>query len=226
MALMKLIILVETAPNVFGRFFPVLFNPDSITIRKSTNWTVTPKLETDTSRTQFAYGDPAILTVELFFDTYEQRADVRLFTDEIYALATIHKHGALHRPPLCRLEWGHLNLSETCAWVLEDLSQQFTLFLPQGTPVRARLNCTFKQWRGDPTEAQALNKQSSDVHKVRVVRAGDTLSAIAGQEFDDDGLWRAIANANGIDNPRTLAAGTVLAIPVLAPPTVDKRRGM
>jgi nucleoid-associated protein YgaU len=223
MALMKLTVMVETAPDVFGRHFRVLFNPDSISIRKSTNWKVTPKLETDTSRTQFTYGDPAILTVELFFDTYEQHVDVRRYTDEIYALTTIQKHGELHRPPLCRLEWGNFNLSETCAWVLEDLSQQFTLFLPQGTPVRARLNCTFKQWRGDAAEAQLLNKQSSDVHKARVVRAGDTLSAIAGQEFNDDGLWRAIASANGIDNPRKLVPGTVLDIPVLAPPSVEKR---
>jgi hypothetical protein len=224
MALMKLTILVETAPDVFGKHVRVLFNPESISIRKSTNWKVTPKLETDSSRTQFTYGDPAILTIDLFFDTYEQHIDVRRYTNEIYALTTIQKHGELHRPPLCRLEWGLFNLSENCAWVLEDLSQQFTLFLPQGTPVRAQLNCTFKQWRGDSAEAQLLNKQSADVHKARVVRTADTLSAIAGQEFNDDNLWRVIATANGIDNPRTLPAGMILNIPVLAPPAIEKRR--
>lgn len=227
MALMKLTIFVETAPQVFKKRIKALFNPETISVGKSTNWRMTPKLETDTSRTQFTFGDPAVLALDLFFDTYEQQRDVREYTNEIYALTTIQRHGELHRPPLCRLEWGSFNLSETfdCEWVLESLQQQFSLFLAHGTPVRARLQCTFKQWRGTETEMQLLDLHSADVHKVRIVRAGDSLSQIAAEEYGAPDLWREIARANDIVNPRVLAPGRILDIPTLAKPTHRPRRG-
>ena len=45
------------------------------------------------------------------------------------------------------------------------------------------------------------------------MQRGDTLSAIAQQEYGDAGRWRQIAAANGIANPRALQPGTVLTIP-------------
>jgi nucleoid-associated protein YgaU len=99
--------------------------------------------------------------------------------------------------------------------VLENLVQRFTLFLPSGIPVRARLSCTFKEWIASEVEARLQNKQSPDVAKTRTVRRGDTLSSIAAEEYADPALWRPIARANGIVNPRRLQPGQVLAIPVL-----------
>ena len=66
-------------------------------------------------------------------------------------------------------------------------------------------------------EALLQHKQSPDLAKTRVVRRGDTLSAIAAQEYDDPAMWRPIARANGIVDPRRLTPGQVLSIPVLPP---------
>jgi nucleoid-associated protein YgaU len=45
------------------------------------------------------------------------------------------------------------------------------------------------------------------------VTEGDTLWDIAGAEYGDPQQWRRIADANGVENPRTLQVGTVLEIP-------------
>lgn len=215
MALEKLTIQVETGENEFNDTFEVLFNPNQISIQKATKWELAPTAERDAPTSQFTYGEPATLSMELFFDTYEAQSDVREHTDKLYHLTTVEQHGDLHRPPLCRLTWGNFNFNDF-QWVLQSLNQRFTLFLDSGTPVRATLSCTFKQWRSDEVEARLLNKQSPDVAKTRAVRRGDSLSSIAAAEYKDPAQWRPIAEANAIDNPRQLQAGRVLAIPILS----------
>jgi len=217
MELAKLTIRVETAPGEFNKEVVALFNPNQIAIQKTTQWHLRPKPESDTGKSQFTHGDPATLSMELFFDTYASRKDVRHYTKQIFALTTVQEHGELHRPPLCKLEWGALNLSEDydCQWVLQSLNQRFTLFLSDGTPVRATLGCTFRQWRGDQAEEQILKKSSADVAKTRVVRRGDTLASIAHEQCGDPSRWRPIAKANGVENPRDLPPGKRLIIPTL-----------
>lgn len=128
----------------------------------------------------------------------------------------------MHRPPVCRLVWGRYSFGDFL-WVVTNLTQTFTLFKDDGIPVRATLSCSFRQWRSEEMEKRAINLQSPDVAKTRVVRRGETLSSIAGEEYTDPALWRPIAEANGIDNPRRLAPGTPLSIPVLASGSGSRR---
>ncbi|BAY14138.1 CIS tube protein [Calothrix sp. NIES-2098] len=211
MALEKLKIVPE-----IGAEITVLFNPNEITIDKTANWRVAPTDESDVPESQFTHGDPAQLTMNLLCDTYEAKTDVRTHTDKIFDLATIQKHGSLHRPPLCKLMWGKFDFNNF-QWVLTNLNQRFTLFLDNGTPVRANLTCTFKQWRSDQEDAKLTNKQSPDVAKTRLVKDKERISNIAYEEYEDPTLWRAIAQANKIDNPTYLKPGIVLAIPALRP---------
>jgi len=46
-----------------------------------------------------------------------------------------------------------------------------------------------------------------------VVRTGDTLSAIARKVYSDPEAWRAIAEANNLENPSSLRVGKTLIIP-------------
>lgn len=208
MTLAKLIIIPE-----IGLPAVALFNPQQISISKSVNWRRIPIAESDVMRAQFTHGDPAVLSLDLFFDTYETGIDVRLLTGQIEKLATVRSHGSIHRPPVCKLFWGAQGIF--FEGVLTSLSQSFTLFLPIGTPVRATLSCTFTEWLSGGMEALLQHKQSPDVAKTRIVRRGDTLSSIAAEEYNDPALWRPIARANRIIDPLHLTPGQVLTIPVL-----------
>lgn len=206
MALAKLIIWPEVGLPAFA-----LFNPQQLTISKSVHWPRIPVGESDVMRSQFTHGNPATLSLELFFDTYEQGIDVRLMTMLVENLTTVR--GALHRPPICKLIWGLQGIF--FEGFLTGLTQNFTMFLATGTPVRATLGCTFTEYLSPLAEALKQNKQSPDVAKTHVVRRGDTLSSIAAAEYDDPALWRPIARANRIVNPLKLTPGQVLTIPKL-----------
>jgi nucleoid-associated protein YgaU len=135
---------------------------------------------------------------------------VTKYTEEVANLIRIDKD--LHRPPICKLLWGKLHLFRG---VLTNLSQQFTLFQADGTPVRATLGCSFTQFRSTDLTLKELDLHSADVPKTRTVRQGDTLSSIAAEEYHDASLWRHIAAANRLHNPRALTPGQVLRLPKL-----------
>src|SRR5262249_55439464 len=159
----------ETAPGDFGNKIEALFNPSEISVQLSINWSEQPTAQRDVVNQQHTNADPATLSLDLFFDTYETGRDVRDFTEKVAALGTIEKHGNLHRPPVCKLTWGKVFFQGT----LQSLTQKFTMFLASGVPVRATLSCSFKQWRSNPEEVRKLDKKSADVEKRHTVRRGD-----------------------------------------------------
>jgi nucleoid-associated protein YgaU len=213
-----------------------LFNPAEIGVSASTSWEQEHPASYGASNVgtvelEFRSIEAQTLSIELFFDTYESRkeatfkdtlvsllptvlsqreaTDVRRHTQQIAQLAEADPH--LHRPPVCDLRWGAFDIF---TGVLTSLEQRFTLFLEDGTPVRATLSCSFL---GLSLDYQGKEPQSSDVAKTRRVRRNDTLHSLAAEEYRDPALWRHIARANGIVNPRLLQPGTVLAIPRLRP---------
>jgi len=48
-----------------------------------------------------------------------------------------------------------------------------------------------------------------------VVRSGDRIDNIAGEEYGDPGQWRPIVDANNLEDPGRLEPGCVLVIPPL-----------
>jgi hypothetical protein len=192
---------------------PVKFNPTEYTLDKSLNYGDQSLLGLTSPITQFVSGSAETLSLELFFDTYEDGEDVRTkYTDRIDALLT--KKDGRTAPPICNFVWGE---TLTFTAVLQSARKQFTMFLNNGTPVRARVNVTFKEFR--PPERQKLEVKGEGATKtstkVRLVKQGDTLWQIAGEEYKDPKKWRLIADANGITDPRTLQAGTQIQIPPL-----------
>jgi LysM repeat protein len=158
---------------------------------------------------QYVRGNVRKLSMELFFDTYEAGEDVRTYTSQIYGLLDIV--ASKHRPPICTFAWGQFNLK--C--LLESVSGKFTLFLEDGTPVRATLNVSFKEYLEVEVLVKGPPTQSADHAKTYVVRRGETLSSIAAAEYDDPGQWRVIADANGISNPMSVRPGQKLKLPAV-----------
>lgn len=204
MALAKAMITPEGEASI-----PVLFNPThySLVQRNSLHEKPVPGLSTPIL--QYLSGNGRTLSMDLFFDTYERRRDVRKHTDRIYGLLNIR--GPLHRPPICTFTWGSFNFR--C--MLESVTGSFTLFLPDGTPVRARLGVSFKEFVEVERQVRNPPTESADHAKTYLVRRGDTLSSIAAAEYGDPALWRPIAQANRMANPRILPPGTRLSLPAI-----------
>jgi hypothetical protein len=224
MALQKLTILYEDSTGNFpdSNRIPVKFNPEKYSLTKGVQIAEIDIPGLDSPVLQFVRGQNEKITLELFFDTtgsgmVNNPVDVRSQTVQIYALLKINPE--THAPPRCKLSWGDggqlfsfgSNLEPRC--IVESVNEEFNLFSPSGVPLRAKLTVTFREYKTIQNQLDEKRKHSSDRTKVRTIQQGETLSFIAGTEYGDPTRWRPIADANNLDNPRLLRAGTQLIIP-------------
>lgn len=185
----------------------VLFNPSEYRLNKSNVFSEVAVPGLQSPPIQFIRGNARTLSMQLFFDTCEKGEDVRVHTEKVTMLLAIQNE--LHAPPICTFVWGGLTFNG----VLERADLRFTLFLPDGTPVRATVDVSFKEVMS--IKDQGRQNSSSDFTRRYVVKQGDTLSAIAGREYGDTGLWRIIAVENQIDDPLAIQPGQLLTLPAV-----------
>lgn len=193
--------------NDAGSPITVMFNPAEYTLDKSNQFQSTSILGLSTPLTQFVSGNAETLSMDLFFDTYEKGGDVRENTNMVMSLIAINKD--LHAPPRCKFVWGRFSFKAT----VEKVSRKFTMFLNDGTPVRATLNIAFKEYKTISEQLGSPPRQSADRTKVRVFKEGDSLWLMAYREYGDPAQWRRIAEANDIDNPKIVETGRELKLP-------------
>src|SRR5262249_38874944 len=144
----------------------------------------------DTPILQFVRGGARTLSMELFFDTYEEQTDVTERTNAVYGLLAINQD--THAPPKCTVRWGSFSF----VGIVAEISGEFSLFLADGTPVRAKLNVEFKEWKDVRIAVQERPTRSADHRSTVFVTRGDTVTLLAQRFYGDPRKWRFIADAN------------------------------
>ncbi len=191
-------------------------NPSSISVTK------TAKTEKDSanqgqSETKFVQTEPTCLTIgELWFDTYDTRESVReQYIDKLEALLDYVPD--THVLPVVSFVWGKFSQDTengpNYAFFVTKLNVDYTMFLPDATPVRAKVKLGLEQATTKAQENARRQKKSPDHAKLYTVKRGDTLQAIAQREYEDPREWRRIAKTNNIDDPMALRPGTKLLVP-------------
>ena len=180
-------------------------------MEKSVSYSEAKQSELEAPFLEYSGGNAGILSVELFYDTYEYGTDVRDYTDKISNLLQIDPE--IHAPPPLKFIWA-MEKREPFICVMESVTKRFTMFLQDGTPVRARLTLKLKEFKIKANEREKT-LQSPDKTKIHIVQRGDSLWLIASRVYGNATLWRPIAYRNKIKNPRFLEPGTELIIPPL-----------
>lgn len=191
-----------------GEELRCLFNPSEYTFSKSNKWTPTSNQRKNVPDMKFGGGGKADLTLDLLFDTYEKGEDVRKYTNKLWDWMVLPDEG--RAPPRCRFQWGQ---SWSYEALIESLTQTFSLFLSDGTPVRSIVKVGFIQ-AGDEQKFPGQNPTTlaKPGYKMRQVREGETLDLIAFAEYGDPALWRFLADINRLHDPLKLEVGQILAI--------------
>ena len=116
----------------------------------------------DSPVVQYVRGQNEKITMELFFDTTDggmigEVTDVRDSTAPVYQLMKIN---GSPRSAAGKAGLGHSGQltsrgASTEPWlVLESISEEFNLFSPDGIPLRAKLNVTFREaWTIDQLQS-------------------------------------------------------------------------
>jgi len=209
-------------------FIDVQFNPTQLSFNKGVQIADIPIPGLDTPLLQFVRGQNESLSVDLFFDSTEggmgaNARSVTEYSDQFYQLVKIEPDS--HAPPICEFIWNDkfpgTNIStemgnqkrNSFKCIVESVRHQYTLFSPEGIPLRATLSVNLREYKTLNEQLAQLNLNSPDRTQVQVVQSGDTLSSIAQQHYRRPGEWRLIADANNIQDPRRMTPGTFLTVP-------------
>lgn len=195
--------------TVTGDKIAVMYNPEEFKLDQGNTFVEVGIPGLDAPPIQYIRGRLRSLSMDLFFDTYESQLDVRLFTGQIVDL--LNTLPQTKAPPVLLFTMGRF----TFECVLVDAGQRFTMFLRDGTPVRATLSVRFQEYvRVDITVQQGLFLGLPALQNpLQSFTSGQTLSGLASKFLGDPGAWRQIAEANNIDDPFNILPGTQLTIP-------------
>lgn len=216
----------ETAVHATGspeKSYEFDYNPKEITFSsKAIIKSVTTGGADSNPQQQVLGQDGSEMKFELFYSVFELGGpidfkpkinDLVKLKNELLALTSPHPStvgaGKTPSPPLVDFSWGDLITDPA---LVQNVEVVYTHMLPNGTPVRMRATVAFKSTMKEkkgtnPTSGGRTNR------KTHTLLSGESLASVAFSEFNDAGLWRAIAEENEIDDPMRLTAGSVLLLP-------------
>lgn len=194
--------------------YTVFLNPESFTHTFEVAYDKTETLGQSGSTAKFkAIGDEEV-SFDLMFDgtgvipgkVIDVDAEVKKLRS-----VTLDYQGKLHSPYYLQLSWGTLLFN--CHLTKFDVS--YTLFRPDGSPLRAKVSLTFVGFTDTATKAKQADNQSSDLTHHHYVQAGDTLPLLCYRIYGHSRYYLAVAAHNQLINFRRLEPGKLLQFPPL-----------
>jgi nucleoid-associated protein YgaU len=190
------------------------FNPEGYTVITKAHWERSPQ-PASPAPPQFKGVEAPSLDVKILLDAFAVPPVPPLVTIEQLKLLvlptalSVADGGAT--APIVTFGWGTNIILDQA--VVTQVSVAYERFL-LGVPVRATATVRLE---GVPLPAPMgfTNPTSGGLatRRTRTVVEGDTLASIAYQEYKDPNKWRALAEANNIDDPMRIKPGTVLIVP-------------
>jgi LysM repeat protein len=191
--------------------FEVLFNPNTYSQKYEVVYHARQGAGDTGSPQVFGKIKPQEYTFELLFDgtgTAIARKEVRTELDKFLTVAGRHD-SEIHRPMYLRLSWGPL--ISRC--VLKSADITFTLFKPDGSPLRARVRAVFSENVEDTLRVAEERRNSPDLTHVHTVKSGEHLSQLADKYYGDASRYLQVADFNKLANFRRLEPGQQIVFP-------------
>jgi len=95
------------------------------------------------------------------------------------------------------------------------LDINYTLFHPNGKPLRAKISATFLDYVAQEQREQEARRQSPDLTRIRRIKAGDRLDKMVGEFYNDPKFTQQVARANNLTTFRLIKPGIELSFPPL-----------
>lgn len=114
-----------------------------------------------------------------------------------------------HKPMYMMVVWGTFLMTG----VLSSANVKYTMFSPEGIPLRAEMDVTILESSDVSLVEKAMKLLSPDLTKAILVKEGDTLPNLCFKEYGDASMYMQIAEVNKLKNFRKLVPGTELIFP-------------
>lgn len=210
----------ETFSGSPAATFTTMFNPNNYSIKYAVEYEEDQGKGTSALPQKFKQTKPIDLALDFVIDgtgasedlvvegDNPQRQDV---IDKVrHFLSVVYEYdGEIHRPRYLRVAWGTLLFN--C--VFKSANVKYTLFKPDGSPLRATISASFYGTVDDKKRVAEEADKSPDLTRYHTVVAGETLPILAHKYYGDPRYYVEIARVNRLNDFRSLEAGQVLLFP-------------
>ncbi|RDU97552.1 CIS tube protein [Trinickia dinghuensis] len=192
--------------------YSLQINPESYTHNHSASYNPAKSTDTAGSTTKYDSITPETLSFSFYLDGTGVVSDLKL-SDSIkqFKLLVYRYNGSIHSPNYLMVIWGKLSFK--CR--LTKLDIEYTLFDPDGLPLRAKLTPSFEQFLSAKDLEKISGKNSPDMTHVRYAGTGETLPLMCERIYGDSRHYLMVANYNGLTDFRNLQPGQPIAFPPL-----------
>jgi hypothetical protein len=196
--------------------FEALINPETYTLEYKVKTSDGQGQGTSGAQTKFEYTLPEELTFDFLFDNtgiIDSRPRPDGVFDDVDAFRKLltEYQGGSHEPYHLKLVWGNLIFKGRAI----EVGITYKLFNPDGQPIRAVVRVKFKGSIEEKKRALVEDRQSADLTHRRTVMPGDTLPLMCFEVYGDPRHYLLVADANQLDDFRSLVAGDQLLFPPL-----------
>lgn len=120
-------------------------------------------------------------------------------------------NGSIHRPNYLKVSWG----STIFKGVLTSLNYDYTLFAPDGSPLRVKISFSITGFLDKKQSAKLENKSSPDLSHIITLKSGDSIASVCNQIYGDPSYCIEIAKYNNLASFKDVKPGTELMFPPL-----------
>jgi hypothetical protein len=204
--------------SAYKKPYSVMINPESIKWSRSVSYNEEQPSDTSSASQKYKNTPSEKLSFEIVLDCtgvvniarMNLAAEIASLEDIIYTY-----NGKIHRPNFVSIQWGK---SFTFKGVLTSFDTSYTLFKPDGTPLRAKLSLSFSQYVSPKTLGKQDNQQSPDVTHMMDVVEGVSLPQMCQAVWKDESYYVQVARYNGLDKFRNLKNVDRLVFPPIIQP--------
>jgi hypothetical protein len=197
-------------PLPSGPPFVAMFNPDQWANSEQFVYNDEQEEGTQEGVQRFNHIKSPELSFEILIDGTGASGEKKEVTTELELLnRTVGFNGKEHRPNKLFIIWGKFLFQG----VVETLDTTYTLFRPNGTPLRAKVQCKFRRDTDSVTRVLDADLHSADLTHARKIREGERLDQLCQGIYDSPRFLLEVAKANGLTSFRNIPVGMEMIFP-------------
>lgn len=201
-----------------GQPYTVMINPETIKWQRGIEYNEQQAPNTSAPSQKYKSTPVEKLNFDIVIDCTgivdSKRVDMN---QEISSLESIiyTYNGKIHRPNFVKVQWGK---SLVFKGVLKSMDTSYTLFKPDGSPLRAKLSLGFSEYIAPQSVEELDAKKSPDITHLISVVEGNTLPQLCEETWNDDSYYVQVAQYNELNKFRNLKGGQKLIFPPIIQP--------
>ncbi|GAB2808461.1 CIS tube protein [Ferruginibacter profundus] len=203
---------------VSGAVYTVMINPDSLKWQSTIEYSEEQAPDSSAPSQRYKNTPSEKLNFDMVIDcTGIVDATRTRMKTEIDALEKIiyNYNGDIHRPNFVKIQWG---ADITFKGVLTSYDISYTLFSPDGNPLRAKISLSFSQYDSPSLVSKIDGRNSPDITHLLTVVEGMTLPQMCLQVWNSDAWYIQAAKYNKLNKFRNLDGVRNLIFPPIIQP--------